>query len=69
MREHKICPMMEGSHEFACRGVLCAWYDSHEQQCCLLSVSRHLHEITKRLEDLNLDGMEITEETEVMVDD
>ena len=43
----------------------CAWYDQHDKECCALSVTRHLHEITRRLEDLNPDGLEI-EESETM---
>ena len=60
---NKMCPMkVTIPFRDECEKGNCAWYDEAEKQCAVLAISRHLHDITYRLADLNLDGMTIEKE-------
>ncbi len=59
----KVCPIQTAVYvNFNCDEDACAWYDEAEKQCAILAISHHLHDITYRLADLNLDGMTIERE-------
>lgn len=61
----RICPIqtaVKETHYVDCDEDACAWYDEADKQCAVLAISRHLHDITYRLADLNLDGMTIEKE-------